>query len=420
LRNLIQLVRELPLAVKVLLLAAMAQAVSYFALLAYLPIYLHDSLGMNGAVVGYTLGLCVLGGTFASVYGGYLADRFVKVYYVIVLDVVLIALYLALTIVKAPAAVVVLLLLVNSVSSSFGVTGNALISELVESETRTKVFSLRYSLQNIGAAIGPFLGVVIARSHPTGPFVLSAGVVLAALVPLALFQRRFLTPGSAEARKKEPLDFGAVLKVMGADRRLLLFTLGGILSIVVYGPLLTIMSQYLVITEPRETAYQLVAYISAVNAIVVIALQYAIGNRLKHETLLRWLTWGIAAFAVGLFALSLSSRAVPMVLAVTVFTIGEVIVVPAEYMFVDAIAPINLRGSYFGAQNLIRIGIALGPILCGFLLAHFAPAVMFYALIAIVALSWWFYALGCRAAAKAPARSGQVPPIEVSPEEAAR
>ncbi|GAA2794567.1 hypothetical protein XF35_39845 [Streptomyces platensis subsp. clarensis] len=409
-KNFVQLVRELPTAVRIMLLCAMARAISFFGILAYLPIYLHDSLGMNGATIGYVLGVCLLVGTFVSVYGGYLADRFVKVDFMIVLDVLLTGLYGALPFLDSPVLVIGLLLVANTASSSMSVTANALLADLLPSENRAKVFSLRYSLQNIGAAVGPFLAVAMVKAGTGGPFWLAAGVIFAALLPLLIFRGLF-TAGTAEGKgaedaedsDDESMNFREVLRVMRADRRLGLFTLGGILSIVVYGPLLTYMSQYLGMVESRDTALRLVAYISAANAIVVISTQYVIGSRLKEKTLLRWLTWGTGAFVLGLIGLALSTEVWIIVAAIVVFTIGEVIVVPAEYMFIDNIAPANLRGSYFGAQNLVHIGVAIGPIICGFLLVHASPAAMFAALIVLVVAGWWFYVLGCRASAPATA-----------------
>jgi MFS family permease len=422
-RDFLTMIRELPFAMKILLASTTARSLSFFAILAYLPIYLYGTVGMNGATTGYVIGGSVLVGTVASVYGGYLADRITKINFVIMLELAIMVLYLSLTILRDPYAVTAVLLLATIASSTMGVTGSAMLAELVPPENRTKVFSLRYSLQNIGAVVGPFLGVAAVAAGTGGPFVLSVAVIGAALVPLVIFRRRF-TPAPADApgptdearavtiteeqEEQEP-KFRDVLRTMRVDRRLAYFTIGGILSIAVYGPLLSIMSQYFVVAEGRETAYRLVAYVSAANAVVVITTQYVLGARLKPDTLMKWLTAGIVAFALGLFIMSLSTHAAVLVLAVVIFSLGEVIVVPAEFTFIDSIAPENLRGSYFGAQNLVHIGIAIGPILCGVLLQHFAPAVMFYVLIAVVLASWAFYAIGCRAALPSTRETAEIP-----------
>jgi MFS family permease len=403
----------LPLSVKIVLFSSTARSVSFFALLPFLPIYMHGKLGLDMEQVGYALGLCLGVGTLTSVYGGFLADRFNKVGFVLFLDVALTALYLALPATGTPLVMLLILVLANTATSSIGVTTNALLAELLPSELRTKVFSLRYSLQNIGAVCGPFLGAAAARSDMRGPFWLAAGITFVSLCVLAATRHHFKRT-AVEGEGDKPLNFAQTFKALRSDRRLGLFTMGGILSMVVYGPLLTYLSQYLVVVESPEIAYRTVSYVSAVNAIVVISLQYFIGSRLRDDNLLRWLTWGIAAFVMGLLGLSISTALLPCIIAIAIFTIGEVIVVPAEYTFIDSIAPKHLRGSYFGVQNLIYFGVALGPIMCGVLLDKVAPHVMFYALAAVASASWLFYFLGCRGDGAAETLSEESPVVSAS------
>ena len=69
-----------------------------------------------------------------------------------------------------------------------------------------------------------------------------------------------------------------------------------------------------------------------------------------------------------------------------VFTLGEMIIYPAEFLFVDTIAPEPLRGSYYGAQNLAAFGGALSPVICGYLLINTPAITMFYALAGLAIL----------------------------------
>lgn len=73
---------------------------------------------------------------------------------------------------------------------------------------------------------------------------------------------------------------------------------------------------------------------------------------------------------------------------------GEIIVIPAEYMFIDRIAPDHLRGMYYGAQNLSNLGAALGPVLCGLVLASLPAHYMFYMLAAFIVGGGVFYFIG--------------------------
>jgi MFS family permease len=392
----IKIPQEFPFPVKILLFCSMGRALVVFTLLPFLPIYLTKVLEQSVDEVGYLLGICLFCGTIVSVYGGYLADKIKKFKFICGLVIWMACLSFLLSIVQNILLVLLLLILFNTCSSSMGVTSNALLSELLSSEERNKAFSLRYTLENMGAAIGPFLGTWAVRYNNNGPFILAGLFALFILGILIAFRNeyRHLPILIEKTAPSEPLNFAKTLKILQLDKRLVLFTMGGILSMAVYGPLLTYLSQYLVVTKTVSLAYQTIAYVSAANALVVICLQYIIGSHIKKELLMRWLTLGIMAFVVGLLCLSLSLQLLPWMIAIVIFTLGEIIIVPAEYMFVDLIAPEHLKGIYFGAQNLIFLGMALGPMLCGNLLKYTEPQVMFYALMGVTLLSWIFYYLG--------------------------
>ena len=82
------------------------------------------------------------------------------------------------------------------------------------------------------------------------------------------------------------------------------------------------------------------------------------------------------------------------IISMIVFSFGEIIVIPVEYMFVDEIAPENMKGRYFAVQNLSNLGGALSPVLCGILLQYTFPDMMLWALIFIVLFSMVFYYIG--------------------------
>jgi MFS family permease len=62
------------------------------------------------------------------------------------------------------------------------------------------------------------------------------------------------------------------------------------------------------------------------------------------------------------------------------------IIYPAEYLFIDTLAPEHLRGSYLGAQNLAAFGGAMSPVICGYLLISTPAPTMFYVLACLTGL----------------------------------
>jgi MFS family permease len=226
-----------------LLVLSMVRAVSFFALLPFLPIYLHNEFGIGMEGVGYVLGLCMLGGTLMSVYGGYMVDRFDKLRFMVVLNIVLGALFFVLVPLHSKPAIFLILLLVNIGMSWMNVVGNVMLADLLPPDMRAKAVSLRYALQNIGAAVGPFLGVALMRYDQGAPFFLAAILTLLSAALLLIFRAAFSSSSRASEPRQAPVGFGETLITMRRDRRLVLFTLGGICSMAAYAPyLLTLRS----------------------------------------------------------------------------------------------------------------------------------------------------------------------------------
>jgi MFS family permease len=257
------------------------------------------------------------------------------------------------------------------------------------------VFAIKYTLSNVGYAAGPLLGVAMLELDDHMPFIASALLGLGMCLAYWRLGDRGL---QASAQEQPGVGFSQVALGLARDRRLVCFTLGGVLSAVVFGQFTAYLSQYLVVTSSASEAARLVGYLVTTNAVTVIALQYLIGRRIARQQLMPWLLAGMALFIAGLLGFAMAGSAVAWCLAMLVFTLGEIIVIPAEYMFIDLIAPEHLRGVYYGAQNLSNLGAALGPVLAGFALGRWWPGVIFYLLVMSVILAGVFYWLGTRRA----------------------
>jgi MFS family permease len=88
------------------------------------------------------------------------------------------------------------------------------------------------------------------------------------------------------------------------------------------------------------------------------------------------------------------------ILGMVVFTIGEILQFPSSNLFVDRLAPEDLRGSYYGAGSLRGLGFFVGPTLGGWLTEQVGGRVMFGVIGMIVITGIAFFQLGCRMAEK--------------------
>ncbi|MCP1105015.1 MFS transporter [Serratia nevei] len=392
-----------PSLINVLLASSLVLTIGRGVTLPFITIYLTEHFQLLPKSVGGILGVSLAIGILASLYGGYLADKFSK-NRLILLSILLFALsFFALPWIPRPGGAIVVLAILHTCYSVLSITIKACFADWLPVELRIKAFSINYTLVNVGWAIGSSLGVLVAGLNPLLPFYLSGGLALATVAALSLRLRGREQRPTPTAPAALP-NFRQTLTILQSDRRLIYFTLGSTLGAVVFGQFTGYLSQYLITVSSAEFAYKIIGLVMIVNAGIVIALQYLLSRGMRQENMLRWLALGTLFFIVGLLGFMMAGQAVWLWLAaMAVFTLGEIIVIPVEYMFIDFIAPPHLKGSYYGVQNLSALGGAINPVLCGMLLSYAAPPLMFVMLIVCALLSLLFFFLGHRLAEHAAA-----------------
>ncbi|VVO05853.1 Multidrug resistance protein MdtH [Pseudomonas fluorescens] len=359
-----------------LMISSLTVVISRALISPLLTLFLSNKLGLNPQDVGLLLGIAVFSATLLSLYGGYIIDRLNK-RQLLILTMLSSGIGLMLLTFAQNLYLVTLVLIISETASAlFLICSKAILSENLPVGQRVKAFSLTYTLTNIGYAVGPMIGVVIAGIQPAAPFIV-AGAIACGSVFLLLGAAREVNPISPLG---QPQSFLNTLIILKNDRTMVLFTLGCLLSTLVHGRFTLYLSQYLLVTHTQQQTLDTMAALLACNAITVILLQYQIGRFLKREHLRYWIAGGTALFIVGLVGFSFADSLIGWCVAMFIFTLGEMIIYPADFLFVDTLAPEELRGSYYGAQNLAALGGALSPVMCGFLLMHTPAPSMFYAL----------------------------------------
>lgn len=384
-------IRNYPRAVNLLLCATFILTLGRAITLPYLVIYLASHFALNMSEVGIVIGSSLIVGSLLSVYGGFLVDRVSSYRLLLGFTAVFVAGFIGTFLARDVWLFYVCLILINLAYAVIDIAIKSGFASLLPEDVRSEAFSIKYTLTNMGYALGPFLGAVVAKLDISLPFLLSSGLGL--LFLLLYWRWGDKTLRTVDAVHK-PISFLAVGKLLLKDHRLVCFTFGGLLSAVVFGQFTAYLSQYLVTTTTPEFTYTVISAVLTTNAVMVIGLQYLIGRRISHRHLNRWLFAGLSMFMLGLAGFALSSSVLGWMVAMAIFTVGEIIVFPAEYMFIDRIAPDHLRGMYYGAQNLSNLGAALGPVLCGLVLAAWPAPYMFYMLAAFVVGGGVFYYIG--------------------------
>lgn len=383
--------KHYPPALNLLLSASLILTLARAITLPYLVIYLSGHFGLSIADIGLVIGSTLIIGSLLSLYGGFLVDRMRSYRLMLTFCAVFTLGFLGAAVAPVFWLFYLCLVAVNLAYAVIDIAVKAGFGSLLPVDRRSEAFSIKYTLTNIGYAVGPFLGAGLAAVDASLPFMLSAGLGAGFLLIYGVWGDRYLL--TAEANPPA-IAFLAVGTLLLRDYRLVCFTLGGLLSAVVFGQFTAYLSQYLIVTTTPQETYRIISTLVATNALMVISLQYSLGKRISPRYLNRWLAAGLSLFIVGLGGFAVSTTLVMWVLSMAIFTLGEIIVFPAEYMFIDNIAPNHLRGMYYAAQNLSNVGAALGPVLCGWVLATQSAYSMFYMLVVFVVAGGLMYCLG--------------------------
>ncbi|WP_435953666.1 efflux MFS transporter YdeE [Dryocola sp. BD626] len=373
------------LSTSVLLIASLLLTVGRGLTLPFMTIYLSRQYDMPLQEIGLALTIALTAGVFFSLWFGILADKFDKKKYMLIAITLFLGGFVAIPLVNNAVLVVVFYSLINCAYSVFSTVLKGYFSDTLEIHQKPKVFSLNYTFSNIGWTVGPPIGTLAVLYSTNLPFWLSG---MTAVIPFILISRYVHSaPVNAGGQSANVvLSPRSMLK----DRALMYFTLSAFLGSLVYGSFAACLSQYAIAISDSGLAEKVVGVVLPVNAFVVVVFQYAVGKRIRPDNIKKLMCYGTLFFIAGLAGFMLSgSNLLLWGISAAVFTLGELIYAPGEYMLVDNIAPQGLKASYFSAQQLGWLGGACNPLFTGLMLTWFAPSMLFVVLMVAIALAYW-------------------------------
>lgn len=367
-----------------LLASSLLLTIGRGATLPFMTIYLTRVHNMSVENIGYALTIALTIGVVFSMGFGILADKFDKKRYMLISILAFIAGFVAIPLVDNVTLVVVFFALINCAYSVFSTVLKAWFSDVLTSSEKARVFSLNYSFLNIGWTIGPPIGTLLVMYSLQLPFWLAA---FCAALPLVFIQFYVQKSVAADA-EHAPVPWQP--SVLLRDKALFWYTLSGLLASYVGGSFASCISQYVLAADyDSDFAQKVVAVVLPVNAAVVVSLQYLIGRRITASNIRPLMALGTLFFVLGLGGFMFSgSNLIYWGIAAAVFTVGEIIYAPGEYMLIDNIAPPGMKASYFSAQALGWLGAAANPMITGIILTHLPHWSLFAVMMAAIVIAW--------------------------------
>ncbi|RKF46467.1 MFS transporter [Bacillus wiedmannii] len=336
----------------------------------FLAIYLTTVKGVSAGMTGAIIGTSALVGVFASFIGGNLSDRFGRNMIIIWSMVAWVFVFIGFSLANHVLSFFLLNALNGLCRSFFEPTSRALLSDLTKPEYRLLVYNLRYGAINVGVAIGPLVGLQIGSAKSTIPFLVAAGVYILYTAILA-FQFKKYPIEKKKVNIEKPVTMLNAVRILRKDVVFLVALIGIILSNCGFSHLTTTVSQYFANAHIFQDGVTLFSYMLALNAIVVVVIQYPVIQICKKYTPLTSIMVGTLFVSGGVFGFGIAESMLGAAICTIIFTVGEVLMFSMTDVFIDDIAVSHLKGTYFGVMGFSGIGAVIGPWLGGVLLDYY-------------------------------------------------
>lgn len=221
----------------------------------------------------------------------------------------------------------------------------ASVADVTTEYERLSGYTLIRIMTNMGAAIGPLLGAILAYFNYSYIFlVASLSTIVEGLILYIYFKETYFP------EEYENPDFS--YKILIEDKFFVIFIIIGVLlgfALRQNGPALTLYA-----FDLNNLPIIDIGYIYSLNGLVVIALQMPILRLMsKYGSPIFWRGISSLFYAIGFALLAFSTDLVSILCVMGIFTIGEDFMAPTTQTVITTIAPGNLRGTYIGTYNLI-------------------------------------------------------------------
>jgi len=334
-----------------------------------LTFYLMDERGLSMREAGAIVSLFGAGAVVAALVGGVLADRVGRRATMVASLLGGAALMLALGSVTEPPAIAALTFGVGLIGELYRPAVQAFVADVVPPEHRLRAFGMLYWAINIGFSIAPVVGGLLAGWSYRALFVIDGatmavyGFVVLAMVPET---RPADPPTDAEARTG--------LAQALTDRAFVRFLCFTLLTALLMFQTTATLSAWMVAQGHSARTFGAVV---AVNGAVIVLFQPAVTARIGSLEPARVLMVSALLTGFGLMLHGVSSLIAVHVLAVAIWTAGEIASTPTSAAVVSTLAPPSARGRYQGLYTM-SWGLAsfLGPLVGTRVLEQAGPVVL--------------------------------------------
>lgn len=359
--------------------------VTFWMFFPFLAIYFAEEFGKTTA--GLLLILSQVFSVAANLVGGYCADQFGRRTMMVLSSfgqgfaMFLFALANS-PILDSPTLGFVAFTLASVFGSLYWPASQAMVADVVPEEHRSDVFAVFYTSINIAVVIGPILGGIFFFSYRFGLMV-TAGLVSILLGWILIKFTVETNPvvsdtkvtnmpkGFLHAIQTQVKDYGVILK----DKLFLLFIVAGILSAQTFMQMDLLLPVYVldvIENQPIATWFgndfnltgeMAFSILISENGLLVALLTVAVTRFVTAYKEKNVFFISSILYTISMVVFSLFDAFWVFIIAMAIFTFGELMIVGLQQSFISKLAPEHMRGQYYAAASLrYTIGRMIAPL----------------------------------------------------------
>jgi MFS family permease len=344
----------------------------------FLMIYVSERLSLPLTLVASLMTLNAGMGLLSSFFAGPIIDRAGRKWVMAISLCVSGLVYFGLSRADSLPAFAVLMAASGAFSPLYRVGADAMMADLITAERRADAYSLLRTGNNLGVALGPVIGGIIATiSYATAFYFAAGGLLIYSLLVTFLAVETLPArppdeaPGAAVKER-----FGGYGRVLG-DRQFISFigtyTLVQICAAMIWVLLAVYAKENYAVSE------SLYGFIPMTNALMVVFFQYSVTQATKRRKPLSVLAVGALLYSLALGSVALGRGFWGFWLSMVILTVGELIQSPTATTLAANLAPAEMRGRYMSLYGLTwGVATGVGPVLGGLLNDHLGPAAIWY------------------------------------------
>ena len=382
---------DLPRAVHILCLGSLINRAGSFVLV-FLTIYASEQLGFGVVFATACMGVLGLGSMAGAMLGGQLADQIGR--RTVMLTALLggAAMLLVLGNVGNRWAFMTSVFVFALLSDMYRPAASAMVADLVKIDRRPHAFALMYISINLGFAIAPPVGGLLAEYSYQWLFWGDAltmalyGVIVLVSIPETLPRQSPAPDADADA----PPPAKAMAHI-ARDIPFLLFCLATLFMALVFMQGFSTLPIYLRGNGMSNVQFGL---LMSINGALIFLLQLPMTQWLGRFNAMSVVITGGVLIAIGYGLNAVGTGLAFFALTIAIWTIGEILQAPFTQSIVSSLAPVDLRARYMGIFNMcFATALTIGAPLGGAVLSRYGPTVLWGGAFAVAMLAVSLYVL---------------------------